>query len=1053
MMQIPFLLVLCVALIVPAAVPCRAAQPPSPPTGPALNLLRQGASPLGGLAPFFEAMKLNEKARALVSQGQFEAALPVAERSLALLRSAQAQRPRMLPPSFDPLAPALVPTLIILGRLYVFVGRLNDAEPLFEEALALMDQVPTVEIRERALAFGHFAELHSARGDYEKSLELRERSRRLMRASPNAHAHDIANVDLGIAQTHYLLGDFDEALDVARRSLATYQGSRLPDRMVRIASVNNLLGQILHDMGRYIEAETAMRDFLEITRSHFGPGHQEIAKGLNNLAGLYKTLGRLENAQTLLDEAMPILRAARGSQNIEVATLVHNRGLLKSLQGKAEEAEQDFLEALRITRAELPAGHPFIASTLKDLAVLYVSLSRFEEAERNLLEALSIRQQSFPSGHPLIAEVLVNLGALYQRQDRIGDARRSFEDALAIVKNSLPLDSPAVADAHERLAVVLRKQGQTAAAGQLAREAFAIRRRRAEGGGSWERPHAAEDERRKASLSFRFFVTFGAQARAFTTGEAFIAAQLARARKIEQALALAAARLSGDGEGARLARERQDLIRKKTILEQRYFESIARERPSSLADLRRKRMELDAALQRNRSQLETAHPRYAALVSPRSLGLHDLQQPDGLLKGGEALILFLEGLDAWHAFVITRSSARLLTLETNTRDITDLVRTLRCGLDRSSAATCPPPAQPAPGGSSIGYSFDLEASHRLYGMLFGRLRPILEAEAIDSLLIVPDGPLESLPLDVLVTNDPPQDRSVDDAYRAAEWLSDRFALSILPSVSTLKALRRAAHASRGTTPLIAFADPALAPRASLPDMQFPSPGSNTRSTVCDLSPVRATRLMAETLMRTLGGSEDQVFTGARASERVLRALNQSGALGQARVVAFHTHGLVAGELPEPAAREPALALTPGWRCGDPLPRPFPEDNDGLLTLSDVLDLRLDADWALLTACNTAAPDGTPGAAALSGLARGFFFAGARALLVSHWPARVENDPTTGSGPTEMLLEAFFSRRENASTKAAALAAAKKAVRASHPHPALWAPFSLIGDGNQPLWPR
>src|SRR5205814_8087133 len=73
--------------------------------------------------------------------------------------------------------------------------------------------------------------------------------------------------------------------------------------------------------------------------------------------------------------------------------------------------------------------------------------------------------------------------------------------------------------------------------------------------------------------------------------------------------------------------------------------------------------------------------------------------------------------------------------------------------------------------------------------------------------------------------------------------------------------------------------------------------------------------------------------------------------------------------------EPSLALT--------LPKQPTDLDDGLLTASEVAQLKLNADWVVLSACNTAAGD-RPGAEALSGLARSFFYAGARALLVSHW---------------------------------------------------------------------
>ncbi len=55
----------------------------------------------------------------------------------------------------------------------------------------------------------------------------------------------------------------------------------------------------------------------------------------------------------------------------------------------------------------------------------------------------------------------------------------------------------------------------------------------------------------------------------------------------------------------------------------------------------------------------------------------------------------------------------------------------------------------------------------------------------------------------------------------------------------------------------------------------------------------------------------------------------------------------------------------------------------MLTASEIATLDLDADWVILSACNTAAADGTPGAEGLSGMAKAFFYAGARALLVSH----------------------------------------------------------------------
>src|SRR5690348_16464176 len=103
---------------------------------------------------------------------------------------------------------------------------------------------------------------------------------------------------------------------------------------------------------------------------------------------------------------------------------------------------------------------------------------------------------------------------------------------------------------------------------------------------------------------------------------------------------------------------------------------------------------------------------------------------------------------------------------------------------------------------------------------------------------------------------------------------------------------------------------------------------------------------------------------------MLKAMSSDGRLARYRVLHFATHGTIAGEIE--ATTEPGLILTP--------PKEQSESDDGYLSASEVAGLKLDADWVILSACNTAAGD-AQGAEALSGLARAFIYAGARAMLV------------------------------------------------------------------------
>ena len=189
--------------------------------------------------------------------------------------------------------------------------------------------------------------------------------------------------------------------------------------------------------------------------------------------------------------------------------------------------------------------------------------------------------------------------------------------------------------------------------------------------------------------------------------------------------------------------------------------------------------------------------------------------------------------------------------------------------------------------------------------------------------------------------------------------------------------------------------------------------------------------------RDLGAAESDVLLGSRATESTLKSLSASGALKTYRVLHFATHGLVAGET-ESLARskaEPALILTP--------PETDSEDDDGLLTASEVAELTLDADAVVLSACNTASASGTPGAEPLSGLARAFLHAGTRALLVTHWQVNSQ-------AAVELVTATFAERRRDPGMRLAeALHRSMSALIArgdATAHPSHWAPFVVVGEG-------
>jgi len=333
-------------------------------------------------------------------------------------------------------------------------------------------------------------------------------------------------------------------------------------------------------------------------------------------------------------------------------------------------------------------------------------------------------------------------------------------------------------------------------------------------------------------------------------------------------------------------------------------------------------------------------------------------------------------------------------------------------------------------------AFDVAAAHQLYAELVAPVAAPLKGAT--HLIVVPAGPLLSLPPGLLVTQPTPAPAGPPEKadYRQVPWLGKQVAISVLPALTSLKSLR-AAGRSKAPQPFIGFGDPAFAgapgdTRSMATIASLCREGAAVDSElVRGLPRLRDTAGEIRQIAKTLKASDSDVILGAQATEAKVRSTD----LSRFRVVAFATHGILPGELK--CKSEPALALTP--------PATPTADEDGLLDAAEIAQLKLDADWVVLSACNTAAPDGKLGGQSFSGLARAFFYAGARALLVSHW--------AVASQPTALLTTSLFEAygRDQSLGRAAALRSAQLKLLGdpAMSHPALWAPFVLVGDGGTP----
>jgi CHAT domain-containing protein/Flp pilus assembly protein TadD len=845
-----------------------------------------------------------------------------------------------------------------------------------------------------------------------------------------------------LAELYREQGRYSEAEPLYKKSLAIYEMTRGASHS-DVADVLNSLGVLYVTQGRYLDAEVLYKRSLAIYDNAPGAGNQKIGMTLNNLALLYTTQGRYEDAEHLFKRSLTIWEKI-GVRPLNVAWNLNNLAEVYRRQERFTEAEPLYKRALSILEKRLPAGHPDIAQDLQNLAVLYAQQGRYSDAEPLFKRSLTIFEMSLGASHPYVAGVLNNLGTVYVAQGRYVDTEKVLRKSLAIIEEALGPNNLALTMKLRTLAVALLNQQRLAEAYDALRRSGQILSASLAREQQVERSESEPVRLGIVSVAWSLAAD-DAKRRQETLQASFEDAQQVSQQVSAAALTQMAVRFgAATGAIAQRIREQQDLLSTRKQLDQALIAAISepvnRRNGAKVAELRRDLEMTDAKLKMLASEIEREFPAYAELASPKPLTIAGVQ---GLLAPDEALVAFMTGLDdETFVWAVAREGVTWQRIPIGLKALQEKVTALRVGLDVDDLEKV----------ASEGKLFDLGRAYELYTTLLGPVADTIKGK--HHLIVVPSGPLTSLPFHLLVSTMPPRampNKQQLDDYRQARWVIRDHAVTILPSVSSLRALRALAKAAQGSKPLVGFGDPEFGGPAPGPPRvaaiaTSPVARGRTRSyskfwsgnTVdldalrSGLAPLPETGEELRAVAKAVGANPGDIYLGRAASETMVKQMD----LTPFRIVYFATHGLVSGEIK--GLGEPALALT--------IPATASDVDDGLLTASEVSQLKLDADWVVLSACNTAAGD-TVGAESLSGLARAFFYAGTRALLVSHW--RVD------SVAAARLTTATFAELQKAPTIGRA-EAVRRAMLAflndrSNPwnaYPDYWAPFSVVGEGGK-----
>lgn len=978
----------------------------------------------------------------------------------------------------------IVALLQTVGSVEIDLGNRGEGDRVFKEALAIVrqrfatDQAEMLRALDKA-AYGAVMTANST--DLERYSREAVAIRRRMTPVPLFDlGHSLAQ--LGSAQVQQGRASdgalaLREALDYQVRG----QGADHPDTI----STRNTLAAVLLMIGRPNESSPLLEESHRLAVAKFGANSPDAISVEMLLAAMAAMSGREADAENVYRRITAVVGTEKNNEYL-LAGALDGLGKLLVAQGRSAEAEKIHRQLLAVQERINGKGHPLTASSLADLARDLAARNTFGEADALIDQAIAIERRVNPKGSMLASHLSIKgdiarsrgdqqqalkfagqalaiqlaalgpnnivvsaqqlkLGTLSDDLGRTADAERFYRAAIASAKTSdfIPIE------AYSNLArIVGDKPGGTREALDLARTALksARERRAARTAGGANRTglsaasratsleRLAADPRSYPYVRFADVAWVAAMTPALNTpslrDEAFVAAQEAYLSRAAQAMARTAARAAaGKGKLGELVARQQQLSLEAKRWQENQLEALTRGDQQGAMRFQGLTAEAGVKLAEIDIEVDRRFPAYRAMLNPPPLNSAEVAR---LLRPDEGLLFVIPMLDRVMSFAVGPGGSSWHRSNLSKTEIDATQKRLLCQLDDAS---CGDPKSVA----SSRKVYDLAGAHRLYADI---VKPVESAlGGAKRLYVVNLGEFGRLPLGLLPTAIPAKAGASADgaAIAGSAWLADRYAMITLPSVASLRLAGKAGKPAPQA--FVGYGAPVLRgtpPSAAELARSAPQGGLADIALLHSLKPLPATAQELQAQAASLGSNAKALRLGRAASEAAVRA---DKALGQARVITFATHSLMAGELE--GFDEPGLVFSPP-------PVATPQD-DGVLSASEAATLSLNADWVILSACNTAA--GAEGAEALSGLARAFLFAGARSLLVSHWGLK---DQATAALTVEAL------REDRALSRGAALQAAMKTMRTGKradgsalegwrpywAHPAYWAGFSLIANSDQ-----
>jgi CHAT domain-containing protein len=791
--------------------------------------------------------------------------------------------------------------------------------------------------------------------------------------------------------------------------------------------------------GNYADAERAYNSVAQLQRRVLGPASPALARTLAGDAVQLSNLGRYNEAENLLNQAELLATAPGQTDENALPVVLYSRALHLLNEQKPEQALSELKrsEAGFITNlhgaALIPPPEEFTTTGKHGMAVRDLFTDPAQTAaiigvvENRRSEAVALKFMNRLPESSVAAASATQIAAandldapdmrarLLRTSAFVAEARGQHAAALTQLTSSATDFGVAfpnsLAYAKTRLLLARRQvdAGQSAAALASCHAAVEALRVAEQG---------TDPLLLLPCLQLLHDSVTPANAEAVHE-DMFEVAELAQGSVTSQQIAEATARLSENARNPKVAA----LIKERADLKARLSDMLA-DQQEQLADssegghaaksdpaLDAKITSMQKELADKNSALQAASPNFGSLVQ-KAVTAHEVM---AALRPGEVFCSIMLAKESGWSFLVSGGQVLVAPVEGGADRMAKLVGRVRASLDTE---TMPPPP------------FDIAASQELYQALLGSFSEKMQAAT--AFTVAPTGPLLSLPFGLLLTG-PTQ----PDALAAAPWLVQRVVVSHVPAPVNFVGLRKLAGTSRATTPWFGFGDFRPVSLAQADRAYPPANCGDSATLLAHLPKLPGAQLELQTVRKLTHASDSDQLLGLGFTADAVLHTN----LKDMRILHFATHALLSTDLK--CQTEPALVTS--------APVNAPSAGSALLTSSEVAHMDLDADTVILSACNTGGGAAGSAGESLSGLARSFFFAGARSMLVTHWAV---NDQVTAY---LVALAVAKSQADPSLGIAGGLAAAQRKMLAEatgdlavEAHPFYWAPLAVIGDGRASL---